>query len=88
MNTQSYIVLSIDAWGNQEDGYEWNDWHRVGLVDIDLNASKDTILKAMEKQGFITYAAGGDIEDDGYNLVVVGKTTREPIFAIEYGSTI
>ena len=22
-------VLSIDAWGNKEDGYEWNQWWRL-----------------------------------------------------------
>jgi len=30
----------------------------------------------------------GDVDDDGYNMVIVDKVTREPIFAIEYGSTI
>ena len=88
-NTQTFKVLSIDAWAGDEPGsWDWNNWYNVGTVDIDINASKDAILKAMLDQGFITQIAGGDIEDDQYNLVIVDDATREPIFAIEYGSTI
>jgi hypothetical protein len=42
----------------------------------------------MHHQGFITGTEGYDIEDDQYNLVVVDKVTREPLFAVEYGSTM
>ena len=26
-------VLSIDAWGNKKDGYEWNNWFNVGTIE-------------------------------------------------------
>ena len=34
------------------------------------------------------YASKGRValEDDGYNVVIVNKSTREPLFAIEYGA--
>ena len=28
-------VLSIDAWADGEDGWAWNNWHKVGTVDLD-----------------------------------------------------
>jgi hypothetical protein len=86
MNT--FKVLSIDAWGNADDGYDWNQWFNAGHVDIDLNADNLTILQTMEKEGFITNANLADIDDDGYNLVIVDYHSRQPIFAIEYGSTL
>jgi hypothetical protein len=85
---KTYKVLSIDAWGNTEDGYEWNQWYNAGTIELDDIEDNDWILRQMQEQGFITDASKGDIEDDQYNMVVVDKITREPIFAIEYGSTI
>ena len=88
-NTQTFKVLSIDAWaGNEPNSWDWNNWYNAGTVDIDINASKDVILQAMLDKGFITQIEGGDVEDDQYNLVIVDKSTREPIFAIEYGSQV
>ena len=84
----SYKVLSIDAWGNSDEGYEWNAWYSVGTIDIDLEWSTQKTLQAMHDAGYITQIEGGDIEDDQYNLVVVDHITREPLFAIEYGNTI
>jgi hypothetical protein len=85
---KTYKVLSIDAWGNPDEGYEWNQWFNAGEIKLASIEDDDMILRELQDQGFITDASKGDIEDDQYNLVVVDKVTREPIFAIEYGSTI
>ena len=85
---KTYKVLSIDAWGNAKDGYEWNQWYSAGTIELDDIEDDDWVLREMQEQGFITDASKGDIEDDQYNMVVVDKITREPIFAIEYGSII
>jgi hypothetical protein len=85
---KTYKVLSIDAWGNPDGGYEWNQWFNAGEIKLASIEDDDMILRELQDQGFITDASKGDIEDDQYNLVVVDKVTREPIFAIEYGSTI
>jgi hypothetical protein len=85
---KTYKVLSIDAWGNPDEGYEWNQWFNAGQIKLASIEDDDMILRELQDQGFITDASKGDIEDDQYNLVVVDKVTREPIFAIEYGSTI
>ena len=88
MTTQTYKVLSIDAWGNKDEGYEWNQWFDVGTIDVDLTADESTILQAMYDAGYITNTHGGYIDDDQYNLVICDKETDEPLFAIEYGSVI
>lgn len=86
--SNTYKILSIDAWGNENEGYEWNNWFNVGEITLPLNPSNDQILNCAKNAGYITQIEGGDIEDDQYNYVIVDKNSREPIFAIEYGSTI
>ena len=88
MNTKAYKVLSIDAWGNSEGGYDWNNWFNAGTIELHSIEDDAWILSEMAEKGFITDAKGCDIEDDQYNLVIVDKASREPLFAIEYGSTI
>jgi hypothetical protein len=89
-NIQTFPVLSIDAWGNQEDGYDWNQWFNVGTIDLDLDDENRDIIRAMVNAGYLTATDRDicDIEDDGFNIVFCDKETREPVFAIEYGSTI
>jgi len=89
-NLKTLPVLSIDAWGNPEDGYEWNEWFNVGTIDLDLDAENREIIQAMVNAGYLTPKGldVAEVEDDGYNLVIIDKETREPAFAIEYGPTI
>ena len=89
-NVQTFPVLSIDAWGNQEDGYDWNQWFNVGTIVLDLDAENREIICAMVNAGYLTKAGldAAEVEDDGYNIVILDKETREPVFAIEYGPTI
>jgi hypothetical protein len=42
-NIKTFPVLSIDAWGNETDGYEWNQWFNVGSIDLDLDAETTTL---------------------------------------------
>jgi hypothetical protein len=85
-NVQTFPVLSIDAWGNQDDGYDWNQWFNVGTIDIDLDDENRDIIRAMVDAGYLTKAGLDvcDVDDDGYNIVILDKETREPVFAIEY----
>jgi hypothetical protein len=85
-----FPVLSIDAWGNPEDGYEWNSWHRVGLIEVDLDKPEQNLIQRMVEEGFIKPEAFDwvEVEDDGYNVVFMDKKTREPVYAIEYGPLV
>ena len=83
-------VLSIDAWGNKKDGYQWNNWFKVGeIAKEDFEALKTDKQYAtwFKDSGFTT---SDDmrrilIEDDQNNIVICEKKTGRPLFAIEYG---
>lgn len=86
-------ILSIDAWGNRKDGYEWNAWYIVGEIDKVVFETLDTDKKIavwMHENGYTTTADMRKIliEDDQYNVVLCDKKTRQPIFAIEYGPEV
>jgi hypothetical protein len=87
METRKYKVLGIDAWAGMEEGsWEWNAWFNVGeleLTDSELNNP----IEKMIQEGFLKDSARGraELDDDGHNVVILDKETREPIFAIEYG---
>lgn len=82
-------ILSIDAWGNAQDGWQWNAWYKVGTI------SKDEFDNLTWMDGFIQYFIDNNyvlnnpnlfyVEDDGYNIVITAIKTNEPLFAIEYG---
>ena len=83
-----YQVLRIDAWGNADEGWDWNQWFPAGTIDIDINADDDVILQAMHDDGWLRTADCSivQVQDDGYNLIIESVNTGEPLFAIEYGS--
>ena len=83
-------ILSIDAWGNKKDGYEWNEWYTIGEIskeDFEKLDSNRKLLKFMRKEGFLSEQSKGKviIEDDDYNIVFKSKASDKPYFAIEYG---
>ena len=83
-------VLSIDAWGNKAEGYQWNQWFTVGEISKEdfenLKIDKDYAVWFFEND--FTNTADMRrilIEDDQYNIVICEKKTGQPLFAIEYG---
>lgn len=87
---QTLNILSIDAW---RDGgsWAWNNWHRVGTVDRALiDVTPRRLFRALRDAGYLSGASAGRVavDDDGYNVVICDRATREPLFAIEYGSSI
>lgn len=85
-----FPVLSIDAWAEGESSWSWNSWHRVGWVEIPDFAEfpNEAALDLLFDEGYLTKTEGGEVEDDGHNLVILDASTREPLFAIEYGNQI
>lgn len=81
-------VLSIDAWADGADGWIWNNWHKVGSVDLDdVPTSDQGKIQWFHSQGYVTERAltECEIDDDGYNFVIVSRETWEPLYAIAYG---
>lgn len=82
-------VLSLDVWGNAEDGFDWNNWYKVGQAPIEVcNRKPAEIIEWMIEEGYCTEAArdGAEIEDDQYNVLICDKSDgNRPLFAIVYG---
>ena len=89
-NLQTFPVLSIDAWADPEGGWTWNQWYDVGRIEVDIEKPDQDLIQSMIDAGYLKTNAHdlAEIEDDGYNVVFKNKATGEPVFAIEYGSTI
>ena len=79
-------ILSIDAW-RYDGGWTWNNWFNVGSIEK-IPEGNRRILKMMRDKGYLSEGSKGrvTVDDDGYNVVILDKGTREPLFAIEYGA--
>ena len=88
-------ILSIDAW-RDGDGWTWNNWFKRGTLTVrefrKLGATTRQQTRAtlayLREHGYLSDASKGAVtlEDDGYNITVLDRRTREPMIAIEYGS--
>lgn len=86
INTENmYTLLIIDAWRDPDGGWIWNNWF---LMEEDIHIAPDTSTRAllnMLRPGYLSDSSKGRVcvEDDGYNIVIMDRGTREPIFALE-----
>lgn len=83
-----FAILSIDAI-KSDVCWDWNYWVRVGEIppeEFELLTSDRKSIRYFRDNGYLSDYSKGRvaIEDDGYNLVVVSKSTRQPLFAICY----
>jgi hypothetical protein len=89
IDTPTFSILSIDAWADGDGGWNWNNWHSVGAFPrAMIDASPRAILQWFRESSMLSEASKGKlcIDDDGYDVVIMNRHTREPIYAIEYGS--
>ena len=80
-------ILSIDAWGNAEDGFEWNNWHKIGECVPEIATHEPAqIIEYLIGEGVLSDAARAlaTVEDDQYNMVICDEDGR-PCYAIAYG---
>jgi hypothetical protein len=90
-------VLSIDAW-REGDGWTWNAWYHRGTLTVRefsklgcaTRQQTRATLAWFREHGYLSEESKGAVtlEDDGHNLTVLDRRTREPLFAIEYGSVL
>lgn len=78
-------VLSIDAWRDGE-GWTWNNWHKRGTVPVAwCDLSPRALLRNLRARGLDLPPGAVCVEDDGYNVEIQARGTREPLYAIAYG---
>lgn len=88
MSNQQINVLSIDAWADGEDGWNWNLWTPVGKVDVGMcDMPEADILAFMVAEGYLKPSALTNcyVEDDQYNMVICDKENHQPLYALPYG---
>jgi hypothetical protein len=90
-----FKVLSIEAWADGElDTWSWNQWFDTGYYfeeEIDGELTEESALKFYflilgYNLPFKKFRALYETEDDQYNIVLVDKSDRRPLYAIEYGN--
>lgn len=85
----SVSILSLDVWGNADDGFEWNNWHKIGEIPLAiLDKPEPEILAWLVSEGFLTTDDPSlvTVEDDQYNLLICDASDGDrPIFALAYG---
>lgn len=84
-------IIDLDVLGNQEEGYEINNFHSVGKIEVDEDQnllSEEKLRSLLVEHGFIRPSAVSkiDLEDLGYVdffYQVVEKKTGRPVYNIE-----
>lgn len=82
-------LLFVDAWRDGSGGWTWNNWHARGFVPLawcDLTP-RALFARLRGSQVCADIPPGAcAVEDDGYNIVILKRGTREPVYAIAYGA--
>lgn len=82
-----FIVASCDVVGNQETGWEVNDQHQVGTIDISQDVAEDDqlTLDVLNVNGFLENATIDDVYfmADGLDYITIfNDETDRPVLAL------
>ena len=83
-NTKGYSfeIRQLDAWGNNEEGYEINEsWH-MGEMVTKAKDEKKAFTAWMKRHLGISFKPNRTlIEYDGDVYTIIDRKTKEPLFA-------
>lgn len=86
-DTNRWKVFDLDVWGNQEDGYDINDFHEICEVtftdeELDLD---DRIIQKLVDLEILTEAAFEltYIDSDYGDMIIRNIETDEPIYLLQ-----
>lgn len=82
---ETWRVTSLDVWGNEEDGFEINDWFNVGYIDLP-DAATSAAISALIKGGYLkaeaaTLAEADECSSEGF-IEIREKATGRPVFQL------
>jgi hypothetical protein len=86
--SKTFKVLSVDAWADEGDSWTWNQWFDSSTYDEETDGplTEANALAFFERDYFAREDMHlFEIDDDQYNLVLIRKDNRRPVYAIEYG---
>lgn len=78
-------VLALDVWGNEEDGFDINDYDRSWDLDVAFECTNEFLLKALISEGLINYhvtLAMVRFDDFDTSTLLLDAKTGKPIFEI------
>jgi hypothetical protein len=91
---KTFKILSLDVWGNSEDGFEVNDVRNLSSITLDLAASdselKKAVFKHLEDEGLVIFHAPYNVasaakaselkfEDDNF-AEILDKSDNMPLY--------
>lgn len=79
-----YEIREIDAWGNEIDGYEYNQTFFMGYIDIksdikDINSAFKRHLKSKFNISFVPHKTMIVFNSD-FTYEIIAKSTLEPLY--------
>jgi hypothetical protein len=80
--TVRFAVCTLDVWGNADDGFEVNDSHKAGTVDLPVDAEDEDVWRILCESGFAKgpyERAEFDWADESYCTISDSEDGR-PVF--------
>ncbi len=77
-----FKVMRVDAWGNEVDGYEKNNWFTVGHVELPEDVDDDRIVDIMIEAGFLVENCHDKVfvENDIGDYICITDRKGYPLF--------
>lgn len=88
MATETWILYDLDVWGNEDDGFEVNDWWAVKNLEFTEMEIQDdqAILNRLKEEGCLATSDPKYVEvvaDYGFIQINVRDTGR-PLYNLEH----
>ena len=82
-----YRVLALDVWGNEDDGWEVNQWfYTDNFIHLNENWDIEELLKELKGEcllrEFVTVEYL-EVEERGERIFIESKVTGEPLYWLE-----
>ena len=76
-----FEIRQLDAWGNNEEGYEINTSYLMGIMVTRANNEKQAFTRYLANKHGITFKRNRTrIEFDGDCYTIIDRKTKEPLF--------
>lgn len=80
-NKARYEIRQIDAWGNEEEGYTWNESIKIGEFTTAAADHKNAFLRALRKMGIVCQRGKCKVDFDGDIYELTERKSGMPIMA-------
>ena len=76
-----FEIRQLDAWGNNEEGYEINTSYLMGTMETRANNEKQAFTRYLANKHGITFKRNRTrIEFDSDCYTIIDRKTKEPLF--------